>query len=60
MNVMVVDDEQDIKILFQQKFRKEIKQHKLVFSFAFSAEDALSSLQEKDNHLILILADINM
>lgn len=60
MNVMVVDDEQDIKRLFQQKFRKEIRQHQLEFSFVFSAEDALQSLQNNDNHLILILADINM
>ncbi|MEA5509364.1 response regulator [Crocosphaera sp. UHCC 0190] len=60
MNVMVVDDEQDITLLFKQKFRKEIKQKKLDFSFVFSAEDALTSLQENDNHLILILADINM
>lgn len=57
---MVVDDEQDIKLLFKQKFRKEIRQKKIDFSFAFSAEDALSSLKEENNHLILILADINM
>lgn len=60
MNIMVVDDEQDIKSLFQQKFRKEIRQKSLDFCFAFSAEDALESLPQKNNHLILILADINM
>ncbi|MEA5536740.1 response regulator [Crocosphaera sp. XPORK-15E] len=60
MNVMVVDDEQDITLLFKQKFRKEIKQKKIDFSFVFSAEDALNSLEQNDNHLILILADINM
>ena len=60
MNIMVVDDERDIKVLFKQKFRKEIRHQKIDFSFAFSAEEALSSLKEENNHLILILADINM
>ncbi len=60
MNIMVVDDEQDITLLFKQKFRREIRQNKLDFSFVFSAEDALKTLQQTENHLILILADINM
>ena len=60
MNIMVVDDEQDITLLFKQKFRKEIRQKKLEFSFVFSAEDALNCLKQEENHLILILADINM
>ncbi len=60
MNIMIVDDEQDITLLFKQKFRKEIRQKKLEFSFVFSAEDALNCLNREENHLILILADINM
>lgn len=60
MNIMVVDDEQDITLLFKQKFRKEIRQKKVEFSFVFSAEDALTCLDKQENHLILILADINM
>ncbi|MGK7881052.1 MAG: response regulator [Crocosphaera sp.] len=60
MNIMVVDDEQDITLLFKQKFRREIRHKKLDFSFVFSAEDALKTLQQTENHLILILADINM
>ena len=60
MNVMVVDDEHDIKLLFKQKFRKEIRHKKVDFSFAFSADEALNFLKEENNHLILILADINM
>ncbi len=60
MNIMVVDDEQDITLLFKQKFRKEIRQKKLEFSFVFSAEDALNCLKQEEHHLILILADINM
>ena len=57
---MVVDDEQDITLLFKQKFRREIRHKKLEFSFVFSAEDALNALKDQENDLILILADINM
>jgi CheY-like chemotaxis protein len=61
MKVMVVDDEKDIQLLFIQKFRKEIRQGSINFSFAFSAEEALESLTNKNSqYLILILADINM
>jgi CheY-like chemotaxis protein len=60
MNIMVVDDEQDIQLLFKQRFRKEIKQQQIAFTFVFSAEEALNCLQNTTNDLILILADINM
>lgn len=61
MKVMVVDDEKDIQLLFTQKFRKEIRQGSINFSFVFSAEEALESLENKNSqYLILILADINM
>jgi CheY-like chemotaxis protein len=61
MKVMVVDDEKDIQLLFTQKFRREIRQGSINFSFAFSAEEALESLKNRNSqYLILILADINM
>jgi DNA-binding NtrC family response regulator len=61
MKVMVVDDEKDIQFLFTQKFRKEIRQGSIKFSFAFSAEEAIKVLEEKNSeYLLLILADINM
>ncbi len=61
MRIMVVDDEQDVQLLFRQKFRKEIKTGEIKFDFASSAEEALEYLQrETSNHLVLILADINM
>ena len=61
MNVMVVDDEQDIKLLFQQKFRKEIKSGKLALHFEFSGESALKNLEEKGARFFkLVLSDINM
>lgn len=59
--ILVVDDEQDVELLFQQKFRKEIKTNQVMFHFALSGEDALDFLR---NHLtadfVMILSDINM
>lgn len=61
MKVMVVDDEEDVQLLFRQKFRKEIKTGKINFKFAMSAQEALNYLNEQDEHcLVLILSDINM
>lgn len=59
--VMVVDDERDMQELFRQRFRKEIKQGQIEFSFVFSAEEALEYLNNRaDQYLALIVTDINM
>lgn len=61
MKIMVVDDEKDIKLLFEQRFRKEIKEGKLAFLFAFSGEEAKNYLQSNgSDNLNQILSDINM
>ena len=60
MKILVVDDETDIKILFEQRFRKEIKSGECDFSFSFSGEEALKYLSENDQRDVLILSDINM
>jgi CheY-like chemotaxis protein len=61
IKVMVVDDEADVQLLFQQKFRKELKAGEIAFHFSFSGEDALQFLNEHDaTDFVLILADINM
>lgn len=60
MKILVVDDEQDIKTLFQQSFRREIRAGKFEFSFKYSGEEALAFLKEHDHEAILILSDINM
>lgn len=60
MKILVVDDEQDIKTLFEQRFRKEIKSNELEFVFAFSGEEALQHLQQWEHEAVLILSDINM
>ena len=60
MQILVVDDERDVQILFQQKFRKEIRKNLLQFEFAFSGEEALEYMNEHPQQAILILSDINM
>lgn len=60
MKILVVDDEEDIKSLFEQRFRKEIKNKEMEFAFAFSGEEALKFMEENDHEAILILSDINM
>lgn len=60
MKILVVDDEKDVQILFEQRFRKEIKNHEMQFEFAFSGEEALSYLNAHEQEAVLILSDINM
>lgn len=60
MKVLVVDDEADVKVLFEQKFRKEIKNNEIDFAFAFSGEEALKFMQQNEHEAVLILSDINM
>ena len=60
MKILVVDDEQDVKVLFQQRFRKEIKKGELDFVFAFSGEEALDVMSTMSQEAVLILSDINM
>jgi CheY-like chemotaxis protein len=58
--ILVVDDEKDVQILFQQRFRKEIRKGELQFQFAFSGEEALDVLKNMEQETVLILSDINM
>lgn len=60
MKILVVDDEQDVKTLFEQRFRKEIKSGQVEFIFSFSGEDALVQLNKWEHEAMLILSDINM
>ncbi len=60
MNILVVDDEKDVKFLFEQKFRKEIRGNEISFSFAYSGEEALEYLDQHGHQAVLILSDINM
>ena len=60
MKILVVDDEKDVQVLFQQRFRKEIKNKLLEFVFAFSGEEAVQTLKTMKQGAVLILSDINM
>ena len=61
MKIMVVDDERDMKVLFEQRFRKEIKTGQLAFLFAFSGEEARDYLKSNGTKEVnQILSDINM
>ena len=60
MKILVVDDEKDMQTLFEQRFRKEIREHDMEFVFAFSGEEALQYLNQHVHEAVLILSDINM
>ena len=60
MKILVVDDEKDVQVLFEQRFRKEIKTGEMNFVFAFSGEEALVYLNQHEHEAVLILSDINM
>ena len=60
MQILVVDDETDVRDLFQQRFRREIRSGELSFSFAFSGEEAMAFLRAHQSEVLIILSDINM
>jgi two-component system, chemotaxis family, chemotaxis protein CheY len=60
MKILVVDDEKDIQTLFEQRFRKEIRNREIEFVFAFSGEEALEYMNNLNHEFVLILSDINM
>lgn len=61
MKLLVVDDEQDVEMLFRQKFRKEIRSGSMELEFALSGEEALQLLEdEHPPEVVYIFSDINM
>ncbi|MBD0331371.1 MAG: response regulator [Chitinophagaceae bacterium] len=60
MNILVVDDEKDVQMLFEQRFRREIKDRKVAFAFANSGKEALNYLYQHQHEAPLVLSDINM
>jgi len=61
MKIMVVDDEQDMQLLFEQRFRRELKSGQLEVAFALSGEAALHYLDNQAGpELRLLISDINM
>ena len=60
MQILVVDDETDVRDLFMQRFRREIRSGELKFNFAFSGEEAMVFLRAHHSEVLIILSDINM
>lgn len=62
MKILVVDDEKDVQVLFEQRFRKEMRSGEMQFVFAFSGEEALLYLNghHHEHEAVLFLSDINM
>ena len=59
--ILVIDDEFDIQLLFVQQFEEEIRRGEIRFEFVRSGEEALTYLRKlSKSDLILILSDINM
>lgn len=60
MKVLVVDDEADMRTLFEQRFRREVRAGQITFYFASSGAEALALLEQVVGEVTLILSDINM
>lgn len=59
VKILVVDDEEDLKVLIRQKFRKKIRENEYDFVFAENGRLALEQLSEHKD-VDLVLSDINM
>src|SRR6516162_2339742 len=57
--ILVVDDEPDLELLIQQKFRHQIREGAVTFLFARDGVDALGQLQAK-RAIDMVVTDINM
>lgn len=60
--ILVVDDQPDTPLLFDQYFKNEIQSGQYIFQYAVSGEKTLELLKEEQSVpvLILILSDIDM
>lgn len=58
-HILVVDDEPDIEALLTQKFRREIRQEKYRFTFAYDGAEAYQRFTEIDD-IDVVLTDISM
>lgn len=59
VQILIVDDEPDVELIFQQKYRRRIRRGELQFHFALNGQAALDLLrQEPEIHLVF--TDLNM
>jgi sigma-B regulation protein RsbU (phosphoserine phosphatase) len=59
IKILSVDDEPDMEVLIQQKFRRKIRKGEYEFHFAHNGLEALATLVEHSD-IDVILTDINM
>jgi adenylate cyclase len=57
--ILVVDDEPDLEVLVQQKFRRQIRDGEIRFLFARDGAEALDLLDNRDT-VDMVVSDINM
>lgn len=57
--ILVVDDEEDLEMLFRQKYRQKIRTGEYEMLFALNGQMAIETLQDHPD-VDLILSDINM
>jgi adenylate cyclase len=57
--ILVVDDEPDVEALISQRFRREIRKGELSFIFARDGQEALDTLADRPE-VLMVLSDINM
>ena len=57
--ILVVDDEPDLELLINQRFRREIRERTMRFVFASNGQDALRQL-DVEGDADVVLTDINM
>src|SRR5574342_1011508 len=57
--ILVVDDEPDLQLMISKKFRKQVRDNELQFTYAKSGVEALQKLRE-DGEMDVVLTDINM
>lgn len=61
VNILVVDDEKDVELLFRQHFRRETKKGVLELDFAFSGDEAIAKLEGTiPPDVVYVFSDINM
>ncbi|MCX6361340.1 MAG: SpoIIE family protein phosphatase [Armatimonadetes bacterium] len=59
MRVLVVDDEEDVELLIRQRFRRQIREGEIHFSFARNGVEAMVRIAEEPD-IEIVLTDINM
>jgi phosphoserine phosphatase RsbU/P len=58
-SILIVDDEPDVRVLMEQKFRRQLRDEKFTLQFAGDGVEALEVLNGNDN-IAMVLTDINM